>query len=99
MPAMQKALDAPGSTDPVVINLRRHPQVGILVNVPNGVTFAGQVEVAGLQSGPWNTHETMGALTASANGNLEYPVGCVRLTATALTGGTVTLTVVQAEQD
>lgn len=85
-----------GDSAAIILNIALKPPVGLLVNVPAGVTFLGKVQVAGDPAGPWNDHDTMVNLSASANGNIEFPVGAVRLSASNCSGGTVTLTVIQS---
>lgn len=45
----------------------------------------------------WNLHDVLQGLTASKNSSLAYPVTGIRLNMVNLTGGTVTLMVVEAE--
>lgn len=44
----------------------------------------------------WFSNSTIVAQTADKDGNYAYPVTAVRLTVTAWTSGTVTMTVIQA---
>ena len=44
----------------------------------------------------WFSNSTIVAQTADRDGNYAYPVTAVRLTVTAWTSGTVTMTVIQA---
>lgn len=44
----------------------------------------------------WFTHATLAAQTANATGNFAFPVRAARLNVTALTAGSVTMTVIQA---
>lgn len=44
----------------------------------------------------WFDHATLTAITASAVGNIAFPVRAVRLNVTAWTAGNVTMTVLQA---
>jgi hypothetical protein len=57
------------------------------------ITGDAQPNVASL--GNWNNHDTLINETASANGNLQFPVTAVRVNVTAYVSGTITLTVVQ----
>lgn len=59
------------------------------------VQVTGDVPVNTTGGGIWNNHDTLVNETASANGNIQYPVTAVRLNVTAYTSGTITLTVVQ----
>jgi hypothetical protein len=75
--------------------------VALLVTLSSdasGVTY--DVEVSGDPqnvSAPtrWNKHDELSGKTASANSNLAYPVCWVRLNVTAISAGSVTLSVVQ----
>jgi hypothetical protein len=69
--------------------------VGLLVTFSSGASATASVEVSG-DGTHWNPHDTLHAITASANGNLQYPVLWVRLNVTGLVSGTVTLSVIQA---
>lgn len=89
-------LSAPG-TALIQLDTNKNSLVGLLVNVSNGATFAGEVDVAGSPNGPWNPHDTLQNLVASANGNVAYPVAWIRLNAVTLSGGTVTLTAIQKD--
>lgn len=91
------SLAALGNSNPVLLNLKADSKVGLLVNVPSGCTFSGKVQVGGSADGPWNDHDTLTGLTASANGNIDFPIGAVRLSASDCRNGTVTLTVIQAD--
>ncbi len=57
------------------------------------------VEVTGDQlpsvTGNWNRHDTMVALSTSANGNIQFPVTGVRVNISAYGSGSVNLAVVQ----
>src|SRR5689334_10926446 len=86
-----------GDSNPVLLNLTHNSKIGLLVNVPPGCIFSGKVQVGGSGSGPWNDHDTLVNLTASANGNIDFPVGAVKLSASDCRNGTVTLTVIQAD--
>ena len=90
-------ISAAGCSAPIVLSINRSsPLVSLLVNVSSGATLSGgAVEIAGSVSGPWNNHDTLVNLTASANGNLSYPMPFVRICANSLSGGTVTLTAIQ----
>lgn len=75
--------------------------VSLLLNFSSGavatvtVQLTGDVPVNTAGGGIWNNHDTLVSETASANGNLQYPVTGVRLNVTSYTSGTVTLTVIQ----
>lgn len=75
--------------------------VAILVNFSSGASATATVQISGdvpmnvSGGGLWNNHDTLINLTASANGNLQYPVTGIRLNVTAYASGTITVTVVQ----
>jgi hypothetical protein len=75
---------------------------GILVTVPAGVTVSYTVLVSGDPAGAtitnWNPHDTLGtAQTASANGNIQYPVTWVGLDVASISGGNIVMSLVQAD--
>jgi hypothetical protein len=96
-----------GPSRPIPIDLRRHKQcVGLLVTIAPGSNLSYSVELTGdkLQSegynpssGNWNSHDTMSDLSTSKNGVLVFPVTGVRLNVLTWDSGSVTLSVVQAE--
>lgn len=49
-------------------------------------------------SGHWNAHDTLQGLTASANGNIVYPVTAVRLHPTSYSSGSATLSVIESDK-
>ena len=75
--------------------------VALLLNFSSGAVATATVQVTGdvpvntSGGGLWNSHDTLVAETASANGNIQFAVTAVRLNVTAYTSGTVTLTVIQ----
>ena len=75
--------------------------VSLLLTFSSGANATASVQVTGDQQpntaggGIWNNHDTLINETASANGNLQFPVTAVRLNVTAYVSGTITLTVVQ----
>lgn len=76
--------------------------VGILVTVPAGVTASYTVEVSGDDPAKppvnWNPHDTLGTpQTASANGNVQYPITYIALNVASIAGGSITMSVVQAD--
>ena len=79
--ATVQVLAAQSGLYPATVNLplmSRGAGVGILVNVPSGVTASYTVLVSGDPQGAapkyWNPHDTLGTTqTASANGNVQYP--------------------------
>lgn len=93
-------LSLPGVSAAVPLDTSKAPPTALLVNIPSGVTASCEVDVSGGPQGPWNPHDTLVGLTASANGNLAYPVGFVRLNCASLSGVTtspVTLTAIQQD--
>lgn len=109
MASRQVSTTTAGATAPIKIDLRRFKfGVGLLVNFGVGAVGTVNVEVCGdptdAGSGStvivltnWNLHDTMNGLTASKNSSLAYPVTAIRLNPVSLSGGTVTLSVIQAE--
>jgi hypothetical protein len=87
MATCQVQLTAAGTSTAIPIDLRKFKfGVGILVNVPTGVSCTYTVQVTGDDpakyptiTGLWNNHDCLNGLTASANGSLAYPVTKVRL--------------------
>ncbi len=75
--------------------------VGLLVTFDAGTTGNVDVQVTGDElnlAAPthWNKHDVLFNLSASKNSNLAYPVSAVRLKASSISGGAITLQVVQA---
>lgn len=107
MPAYSVTVSSATTSQAVPINLKRYKQgVGLIVTLSSGANLTVSVQVTGDNifapgytpaSGKWNNHDDLNALTASANGNLAYPVTAVRLNVTPWVGGSVTLSIVQAE--
>jgi hypothetical protein len=103
----QVTLAAAGLSAAIPIDLRRWNSrggAGIIVTL-NGTGLWG-VDVSGDQQeivqgrAPgftnWNKHDFLTSLSASANGNLAYPVTAIRLNVTSLTG-TITMSLVMAQ--
>jgi len=93
-------LSAAGTSTSIALDTSKLPPTALLVNIPSGVTANCEVDVSGGPNGPWNAHDTLVSLTASANGNLAFPVGFVRLNCASLSGVTtspVTLTAIQQD--
>ena len=85
---------AAGASAPVTINLIKFtPGVGLLVTISG--TLTADIQVSG-DNVNWNKHDTLQGLTASANGNLAYPVAYIRINNTSYTSGSVVLNVIQA---
>lgn len=101
-----------GASIPIPIDLRKFKfGVGLVLTFGTGATGTANVEVTGdpltqgdgsqvvSSSGPtnWNLHDVLQTKTASANSSLAYPCSAVRLNVVNVAGGTITLSVVQAE--
>lgn len=98
-------MSAVGKSPPVVLNLTNGYTpyfgpapawaVGLIVTVSPGASLTYTVEVTADQvpssSGNWNSHDVLAAQTASANGNIAYPVTAIRLNVTAYSSGSVNL--------
>lgn len=107
MPSYSVTLGSATTSQAVPVNLKRYKQgVGLIVTLSSGANLTASVQVTGdnvqtptyvAASGNWNDHDTLKALTASANGNLAFPVTAVRLNITPWTSGTATLSIIQAE--
>lgn len=109
MATYQKAtLSAAGSSAPLLINVPNGLLVGqsnsiislgLYVTLSPGASLNYTVQVSGDDpSKPivnWNNHDTLVNLTASANGNIAYPVGAVRLVVNSYTSGSVNLGIAQ----
>ncbi len=107
MPAYSVTVGSATTSQAIPMNLKRYKQgVGLIVTLSSGANLTVAVQVTGddvqkstyvASTGNWNDHDTLKALTANANGNLSFPVTAVRLNVTPWVSGTVTLSVVQAE--
>lgn len=102
MPAFVVTVSATGGSTPIPIDLRRFKSgVGLLVTFNSGASGTVSVECCGdpIQTGlvHWNPHDVLASLTASRNSSLAYPCTAVRLNPASLSGGTVTLAVVEGE--
>lgn len=104
-PYIQQAIvTTTGASDAIPIDLSRFSKgVGLIATLSEGGNALYDVEVSGDPLNlagvdgctNWNPHDLMQSLSASANGNLEFPCSAVRLNVSGLTG-TLTLSVVQA---
>lgn len=106
MATSQVQLAAAGNSTAVPIDLKKFKfGVGLLVNVPTTASVTYNVQVTGDDpakyptiTGVWNLHDCLQGMTASANGNLAYPVTKVRLQILNYGGtGNVTLSVIQVD--
>jgi len=99
MAVNQVTMTAPGFSTPLILDRQQFRfGVGLLATVQSGVSSClYHVQVTGDPNiGPngaaftnWNLHDLMQNLTASANGNLAFPVTAVRLWVVSIsaTGG------------
>ncbi len=105
MPSYTVSVSSHAASPTVPMNLKRYKQgAGLILTITGTLTASVQVTGDDVQAstyvsanGHWNEHDTLTALTASANGNLGFPVTAVRLNVSAWTSGTATLSVVMAE--
>lgn len=69
--------------------------LGIICTVSSGASLTYSVQVTADQSpsstGHWNNHDILTGLTASANGNILFPVTGMRLNLTAWVSGSVNM--------
>lgn len=87
----------------IPVDWRAKPfELSLVVELSAGadLTYKVQYSVTDLQPAGatlvWHDHSSLAALTASASGNLAFPVRAVRLNVTAHTSGSATLNIVQA---
>ena len=104
MTSQQVQLTAAGFSIPVPIDLKMFKfGVGLLVNIPSGVSATCNVQVSGDKRaspfGLWNLHDTLQAISTSANGSLAYPVTMVRLQVVNTSSSVlpITLSVIQVK--
>jgi hypothetical protein len=73
--------------------------LGIVCTVSSGASLTYAVQITCDQTpsstGNWNAHDTLTALTASANGNVAFPITGLRLNVTNYVSGSVNLGVSQ----
>ena len=103
-----RTLSAPGLSDPVLVNYRVTPVcLGVAAVLSAGTaTFNVELTLADPDdyatealfhsNAPWFAAAGFTGATASAIGSVLFPVRALRLNATALAGGTLTLGVLQA---
>lgn len=102
-----KSLSAAATTSALPLDHFRNPfNVAIAVALSNTPTLTYSVEytlddpaMATTSAGAgltWFSHATLAGQTASAVGNIAFPVRAVRLNVTSYTAGTATITVIQA---
>ena len=77
--------------------------IGVALSAGASLTYTVQHTFDDVQSesfsaatATWFPHATLAAKTASSDGNYAYPVTAIRLNVTAYTGGSATMTVIQA---
>lgn len=100
MATNQVSLTAVGTSNPVPVDPRQFLNgVGILVNVPANTTVNYDVLVTGddptVGFSHWNVHDTLQSKTASANGNLAFPVTGLALRINS-GAGPITMSVITA---
>jgi hypothetical protein len=59
-------------------------------------TFDDPFASGGLASAVWYDHSSLAAKTTNSDSNYSFPVTAIRLNVTASTGGSATMTVIQA---
>jgi hypothetical protein len=68
---------------------------GLVATVSPGASLTYNVEVTAdvnpSAGGNWNPHDVIRGMTASANGNIAYPITGIRLNVTTWVSGSVTL--------
>ena len=73
--------------------------LGLIATVSPGASLTYTVQITGDQipsaNGNWNNHDVLASQTASANGNVGYPLTGVRLVVSNYVSGKVTLGVAQ----
>ena len=106
---MRVTASAAGPTSPFILN-QAGPSpfnVGIGCAISAGASLTYSVEYTfddvfaqnyNPATGNWTALTGLTAQTASKDGNIAYPVMAVRLNVTAYTSGSVTMTVIQANQ-
>lgn len=105
MASTTRSLAAVGTSGMAMVNHYKHP-FALSLGVAIAGTATAKVQftldeptTATDQLGSnlvWYDHPTMVGLTASATGNIAFPVRAVRLVTTAWTSGPVTMTALQA---
>ena len=81
-----------GATGTVNVEVTGDP-----INAGSGGAPVGNTTGASLGPTNWNQHDVLQDLTGSANSSLAYPCTAVRLNIVNVTGGTIYLSVVEAE--
>lgn len=82
-------------------NLGPNPSwaLGIICTVSGGASLTYTVQITGDQvpssTGNWNNHDNLTAQTASANGNVAFPITGIRLNVTNYVSGSVNMGIVQ----
>jgi hypothetical protein len=102
--APQKA-SAAGKTAPLLINLLQSYGInaapawalGIVVTVSPGASLTYQIEISAepqpSAAGNWNAHDTLQGLSASANGNVSFPITALRINVLTYSSGSVSMAV------
>jgi hypothetical protein len=97
------SLSAQGASAPVPILPNRGAlttpitSLGLICTMSSGASLTYSVQVSADPTNPtnWNNHDVLVGQTASANGNIAYPVTFVRLNVTAYVSGSVNLGIAQ----
>lgn len=73
--------------------------LGIVCTVSSGASLTYTVQITADQvpsaNGNWNSHDTLSSQTASANGNVAFPITGIRLNVSSYSSGSVTMGVAQ----
>lgn len=106
MRPIRVTVGAVGVSNPIPLDHYQGPfNVGLGVTLTPGAALTYTVQhtfddvfAAGFTpaGATWFDHPTLSAETAEADGNYAFPVTAIRLNVTVWTGGSVTLTVIQA---
>lgn len=109
MRPVRVTVGALAASNPIPLDNYRDPfNVGLGVALSAGATLTYSVQhtfddVFAANFSPatatWYNHVSLAALVANGDGNYAFPIMATRLNVTAYTGGTATLTVIQAGPD
>lgn len=84
-----------GTSEPLRLDMLAHDifpgyLIGLICTVRPGSSLTYKVQVTGdWGSSDWNDHDTLVALTSSANGNIGYPVAGIQLVVSNWISGSV----------
>lgn len=108
MRPVRVSLSAVGVSAPIILDTYRNPfniGIGVTFSTGAGLTYTVQYTYDDVFSGTydpnagssvWFPVSTLDGQSGSLNGSITSPVMAVRLKVTAYTGGTATMTVIQA---